>query len=76
LLLQCMAREAEVSTLNKEVAMLKCEKAVLLHANQDSLTAASWKQLEDVILKRSLVTLLKLELETATMGAIKLSPRL
>jgi hypothetical protein len=61
--------KAKVSTLTEEVEVLKCEKAVLA-ANQDSLTAASQKQLEDVLLERSLVARLKLELETATVGTI------
>jgi hypothetical protein len=74
--LQVDLAKAKVSTLNEEVAVLKCEKAVLsanqqsLTANQQRVTAASRKHLEDLVLERSLVTSLKLELETTTVGAI------
>ena len=51
------AREAKVSTLNSE--------KLVLHSDHDSLTAASQKQLEDVLVERSLVASLKEELKAA-----------
>jgi hypothetical protein len=71
-----LARKVELLQLEVEirkameakVVMLKGKNAVI-HVNHHRLTEDSWKQFEDLYLKRSLVRSHKLELKTASNSA-------